>query len=202
MLNLIPTKIATRSLILCVAATGFLILNGAATYYVQHHLVFSVAQTRTISTALRNHTITDMVHDGLRSIAYAAILGTEIGATQDSIKKDLEDYISTASKAIESNKALKLPDDERVMLNDAGVALDDYIAETKLITEIALQDRTRALAMLPDFEIKFHNLERVLSGVGDQLEADTVAINQSSVEFESLANLAMFVIVSSLCRPL
>jgi methyl-accepting chemotaxis protein len=195
MLNLIPTKISTRSLLLCVAATGFLLVNGAATYYVQHRLVSNVEETRTIGTALRNHTITDMVHDGLRSTVYAALLGSEVGANPDSIKKDLEDYVAIATKAINSNKALNLQDDERTQLNEVATTIDDYIATIKHITESTSLHRSRAIALLPEFESKFHHLEKLLAEVGDHLEADTVKINQGSVEFANFANVAMFSVI-------
>ena len=188
-MTLFPRKISTQAIVLCIFSVVFLMLSGATSLFVGRRLVADVEQTRMIATALRNHTVADMVHDGLRSVAYAALVAAEIEQPVEKIDKEMDDYVVTINTVLADNRSLSLPPSVRAKLESVAEPLADFVAATKNVVTMSVQHRAEAVAALPGFETKFQGLERALDEVGDGIEAEAAAIETRSREFALLSQI-------------
>jgi len=172
-----PKTIAFRVNALCLAAAAVLFFTEIANWIMTQRLVESLDATRTIATAVRNHTIVDMVHDGLRSTVYSAFAAEELGLSRDDVEQDLTQYIATLDKMIGENKNLALSEESRKTLDGVERSLSDYKAATKAIVAAAFKNRAEARQMHGAFAEKFSALEKSLGEVGDNLEREASDIS-------------------------
>ena len=183
MASLVPRSIRARVQALCVAALTLVTACGITMVFVEGRLVADVGQARTVATALRNHTVADMVHDGLRSVVYSAFSANDTGKSPESIRKSLKDYESTLAEVSEVNKALNLTPEARAILDGVEKPFAEYVAATKTIVESTLADYAKGVALLPEFDGKFEQLVVAMDQAGDRLEAYTAAVSRHSEEF-------------------
>ncbi len=149
----------------------------------------NVGQMESVTTAVRNHTIADMVHDGLRSDVYAALLSKDIGRTRQQVETDLSEKAKVFDTAITENKALPLPPDVLAAIKEVEAPLNDYVATARKLIETAMTDRAAALVALPDFDKKFDALELSMEAAGAKIEAAAITIGDNAQNF--LANASM-----------
>lgn len=199
MLKTLKAKIVFGCLTAIAVTTGI----GLNSLYVKDRLISDLHETNTISVALRNHTIGDMVHDGLRSVVLSSLTAQELGTKQEDVEKDLSNMVATITRVISENKALALPDDVRSALDGVKQPLADYIAAAQKIVSLSFSNRSEALAAMPDFSQRFEALETALEQVGDRIQESAKTIGETSAAFASIGTyvstgaLLMGVLVTS-----
>jgi methyl-accepting chemotaxis protein len=210
-------SIKTRAIIVCSIAFVASVAGGSTSVLISGRLAEDVHRTDAIAVALRNHTLTDMVHDGLRSVVYASFSAKEIGKPDSEIEEDLGELLATLKQASEDRASVDLPPALKAIANSAEADLSAYTSSVKSIVAAARDDRARAIAMLPAFDQQFKALAERLEKIGDQLQESSAAIraeSESNVAFAkpiewgamilsagALAWLVLFVI-RGLIRPL
>jgi methyl-accepting chemotaxis protein len=183
-------SVKARAIVVSVVALAVTGAMGVTSLLVKDRLSSDLAQSTMMATAIRNHTVSDMIHDGLRSVVLNALLAKEIGTPEKDVRDELADMTATINKVVGDNKALPLPEEARKALADIDGPLADYIASAKHMVDRAFTDRTAAVDALPDFAEKFKALESRLDQVGDQLEGASVAIRESADKFSGVAGIA------------
>lgn len=172
----LPKRIKTRSLVLCFVAVCLMIASAAVSFQLENQLIKNVDDARRTGKALRNHTIGDMVHDGLRSTVYGTLMAEELGKSADDIKSELDDYVTTFRKVVADNRTVVLDDEARKALDGTERGIENYIELASRVVSTAIQDRAAAVALLPEFEKTFKEMEEVLEKAGNRLEEDTTSI--------------------------
>jgi methyl-accepting chemotaxis protein len=189
MLSAIPRKISTKLTLLCLVAVASLLLNGLTSYVVGKRLISDIEQTRNIGSALAQHTLRDMVHDGMRSIVYQSISASEIGTTAESVSGDYEDMLKIAGDALKVINQLDLSTDSHEKLSDVAAVFEKYFAMTKKISTTAFIDRKKALSMVSEFNTQFNELEKSQLIISNQLTAESAVIETNSKKFIAMAQI-------------
>ncbi len=198
-MSFLPKRIVTRSIALCVIAAGLLAMAGYVSRYVQTELLSKLSQTRNIGKAHEQHLYIDMVHDGLRGVVYESLVAGEFALPQEAVSQELEAKLAITNAAFAKLAALDLPAGIRVQLDEVAVASAGYIAATKQIAAASAADRNAAAALLPGFNAKFSNLERLQIEVSQLIEAESESITRNSEAFASFSgSLEMFMMALSL----
>ena len=196
--------IKVRALIACVVTMCVTIGISGLSLFSGQRLVDDLAQTRRIATALRNHSIADMYHEGLQSSAYAALTAGELKVSRAEIEKELKERAGKFRQLVADNQKIELPADARAALRDLAQPLAAYIATAERIVRLAFEDRPAALVAMADFNASFERLEKAMDSAGDRVEATAEAINERAAEFGAMATgmalgaLALGVAVSGL----
>lgn len=119
---------------------------------------------------MRNITLADMMHDGLRAIVYKAILGSQnndatlVKEAREEVKEFSENFKIYLS---EVEKANKDPASKKA-LDASKLDLEFYISESNKIVEVAATEGYgAALNILPDFNESFEKLEASLGNAGE-----------------------------------
>ena len=182
-----PRTLKVRAWILCVVTMLVTIAVGVVAHVVGRRLTDDLARTNMIATSLRNHTVGDMVHDGLRSVVYAALTAAELGTPRQDVEKDLAEMVDKLGKAVADNNGLDIPGDVKDALAGAAKPLDEYVAAARRITALAFTNRAQAIGEVPGFDARFQALEKALDEVGDRIEATAGRINEQATAFARLA---------------
>jgi methyl-accepting chemotaxis protein len=162
-----------------------IIASGAAVgaIWAQGRFVDDVAQTRLVGSVLRNHTLADMVHDGLRSDVYSALVATETGTNQKEVTNSVARKVELFNKVVGENQVLAQSATIKGALVEVETALADYVRSAQAISTLAFVDRPAAIVALPAFNTTFVALESAMMKVGDLIEAEAKAIEVSSDAF-------------------
>jgi methyl-accepting chemotaxis protein len=182
--------IKARALLVGVATMCVTIGIAAMSLVFGQRLVDDINATRRIASALRNHTIADMYHEGLQSSAYAALTAGELKVPRAEIEKELRDRAAKFRRALADNDKLDLAPDIRTALRGLEEPLAAYIAAAENIVKLAFDDRPAALAGMRAFNDRFENLEKAMGAAGDRLEAAVTDIDDSASRFSSIAMAA------------
>src|SRR5690349_17097306 len=104
-------SIKARAIVVSVVALAVTGAMGVTGLVVKSRLSSDLAQSTMMATAIRNHTISDMIHDGLRSVVLNALLAKEIGTPEKEVRDELAEMTETINKVIGDNKAMPLPEE-------------------------------------------------------------------------------------------
>jgi methyl-accepting chemotaxis protein len=182
-------SIGRRAIALSALAIALLLLNGATNYIVGKKLLTNIEQTRMIGTAIRNHTLTDMEHEGLRAIAYEAISSRDIGGGKTVILQRLSNSTLSINKLLLVNQMLPLNESSHAIVLNVMGPLNEYIGMVRKVVNLSYEDHARAMGLLPEMDKKFDNLEQILREAGDNLEADSSKLNAFSDAFNKKAQI-------------
>jgi methyl-accepting chemotaxis protein len=182
-------------LIACVVSSAVIIgALGLISYADTASLGRELHQTEALAIALRNHTIGDMLHDGLRADVYAALYAaTTGGENKEALVKETNEHTQQFREIIEKNGAASLPDAAKAALNAVDAPLKAYIDAAEKIVATVFADRDKAVSMLKDFDERFSALEVAMDKAGDQIQEATVAQTAEAHGFERIARTASIV---------
>jgi methyl-accepting chemotaxis protein len=171
------------------AILSFLVMTGVAssTVLLKSRLSHDLDRTVTISIAVRNHTIIDMLHDGLRSVVYAALSATELGIPAEDVRNRLAEFVDKFHTVLGENKKLDLPGDLREALNQVEGPLNSYVAAAENLVNLSFTSRQSAIRSVPEFDAKFDALEKSLDAVGTRMNAVTEQIDREAKQFAATA---------------
>jgi methyl-accepting chemotaxis protein len=122
--------------------------------------------------AVRNMTLTDMVHDGIRANAFHALIlsgSTDAKAIKEVVDEG-EEFAKNVDAYLNILRGLPLPEQTRREIEPVRVKLDAYGGVARQIVSVALAgDSAKAMAMLPDFQARFVALEDDLGKLGSAI---------------------------------
>lgn len=145
--------------------------------------------------AVRNMTLADMMHDGLRSVALASLLASESNDMNElaTIAKEATEKSDDFGKYLANLEELKLNEDTKKAIADTKPEMDLYIQETAGIVRLAQAEGFKAASSeLPKFNQSFKVLEGKMEGLGELIEKDAAVAHNSAGLFH-IWNLAMSV---------
>ncbi len=158
---------------------------------------------RTRSPSLcRNHTLADMVHDGLRSDVYAALMAGETGVKKEQILADVAEKAKVFDTAITENKALALPPEAIAVIGGVEQPLESYVTNANPSLHWPLRIGPAALTKLTEFNTAFDTLETAMEDAGAKIEAIGLGIEEGARDFSRMATIATWAGVSHHSRGL
>lgn len=141
---------------------------------------------------VRTATLIDMYHDGLRAVAFRAIIASQ--------RQDKEELAASADEADEFGNKMKssiqtiaqseIAADTRANLTATLPLIDQYVSSAKAIVKESAADYQAALAMLPKFLEAFSQLEKALDALGESIETHA---QQATERADAEAQRAEFV---------
>lgn len=139
------------------------------------------------ATAIRNHTIGDMLHDGLRADVYAALIRSDTGADGAETIAETRAHAKEFSERIAATKAIVSSPETLSRLRALDEPLQSYIAQAAALVELAFRDRKAALDGMTLFDERFEALETSMKEAGDALEAEALAAQAGAGSARQLA---------------
>ncbi|MDP3602829.1 MAG: methyl-accepting chemotaxis protein [Bosea sp. (in: a-proteobacteria)] len=139
------------------------------------------------ATAIRNHTIGDMLHDGLRADVYAALIRSDAGQDGAETIAETRAHAQEFSERIAATKAIVSSPQTLARLQALDEPLKSYITQAVTLVELAFRDRQAALAGMPLFDERFEALETSMKEAGDALEAEALAAQTGAGSARQLA---------------
>lgn len=128
-------------------------------------------EVTSIAVALRTHTVSDMMHDTLRSDVYSALYNSaQDPAQKDAIIGEMREHAREFGELIAKNEGADLPADVKAAISEVKEPLAQYITAAERLVVAAFQDREQAIKLLPDFTERFSTLETAMENVGDRIE--------------------------------
>lgn len=171
-------SIKTKLMILSGALLFLVAFVGGTSYYGEMLLMKSLNDiTHVQLPAVRNMTLTDMMHDGLASVVYQSLYIAEKPDATAEQKKEVADQLKELTdnmhKSISDIDALDIKPETKTKIADAKPKIESYVKSVEEITALALGGRKDlAEAKVPEFQTAFTELEEKLEALGEQIEND------------------------------
>ncbi|MEQ1714565.1 MAG: methyl-accepting chemotaxis protein, partial [Hyphomicrobium sp.] len=141
-----------------------------SSWYLAMEFASKLKQLNNISTALRNHTNGDMMHDALRGDVYASLFASlKSPERKDEIIEETRKHAEQFASLIADNKALELPEQIKSALQSIDVPLEAYTASALGLVAMAYVDHKRAENAVADFDARFSAVEAAMESAGDLL---------------------------------
>lgn len=179
---------------------------GCINYYNSNRMMSQMkGLSEVLVPLIYNMGLTDMVHDGLRGNVYSAIVhsGSPDKAEITTIREEAADYEAKILGYWKVISGLKLDDDLHKEISDVDKPMEEYIAEAKVMRELALSGKLdEAMKGLPSFFKKFKSLEKELDDAekkANELSANTkdeILQHASRADIINLLIIAIFVMLS------
>ncbi len=150
--------------------------------------------------ATREMTLVDMMHDAIRGSVYRSILisGTKDTGELEEFKTEFAEYIKSIDGHFSALSQFPLPPAVKSQIETAKPNVVAYVEAAKKVVDVAISGRAEAaLAMLPEFNTQFKNLEEPLEALGESIEkiGAAVAIEKDAVS-DRMAWISMVLLFS------
>lgn len=152
--------------------------------------------------AVRNMTLTDMMHDGIRAVVFRALIVAE--SDDAKLKKEVEEEYSEMSENISKYltilSELKLSESLKAKINSADTDVKSYVEAGKTVLAKALSgERKQATELMPAFEEAFSKLEESLGKIGDEIEAfSQEEVKKAGVDAETSVRVMLLTVFCGL----
>ncbi|SIR38291.1 MULTISPECIES: methyl-accepting chemotaxis protein [unclassified Bosea (in: a-proteobacteria)] len=180
-------SLRTRFALLCLFLAFITSAVAGIGIYSSSRMGGAIDELANSATAIRNHTIGDMLHDGLRADVYAALIRSDTGLDGAETTAETRAHAQEFSERIAATKAIVESAETRARLEALDEPLKSYIAQAVTLVELAFRDRKAALAGMALFDERFEALEKSMKEAGDALEAEAVAAQASAGTARGLA---------------
>lgn len=163
--------IGKKLTVLC--ALSLLTIAGfsARSYITSKRVAAGVEASTTFTIAMRNHMMSDMMHDAIRGDALAGIVA-DTPAERNAALSDFNEHVAVINEQLKQNAELPLNPTIHEALVDAQGDLDQYIKATRAHLE-ALVANPKSATVLPEpVKSAFEHLEVKLGKVGELIEAE------------------------------
>jgi methyl-accepting chemotaxis protein len=148
--------------------------------------------------AVRNMTLADMMHDGLRAVVYRALyVANNPSATKEDraeVAEELKEFTTNITTYKENLRALNLNPETDKMLEEAGPVIEKYKEASTTVVGLALSDRkSEAYAQLPEFNAVFLDVGERFGAIGEKIEADAGRVRDAGKDTPGLVLMISFV---------
>lgn len=137
--------------------------------------------------AVRNMTLADMMHDGLRAVVFNALFAAEEKNVDElkELTKEVEEKSQDFSKYLSELSKLPIHKETKKAIEATYPELQVYIADSKNIVRLASElklEETKKL--VPAFMTSFKNLEVKMEKLGELIEADAKEENTDGKDIQ------------------
>jgi methyl-accepting chemotaxis protein len=173
----------SRVVALCGLSFCLVVAAALTTIYVEKTILANLDESVIESSALRNLTLADMYHDGIRSVVYSAFSAADLKNDPESVRKDFEKYSTDYATVVASNKALNLDKDFRSILLPAEKAFNEYLVLARKTIDLVLQDKEKNIDEMQKFEASFAAVRGLMDDAGDKIEKHSAEHSSESKHF-------------------
>ncbi len=134
--------------------------------------------------AVRNMTLVDMMHDGLRAVVYKSIIASQTGneAMASEAREEIKEFSENIRKYLENVGALPLDEKIKKSLDASKPAVETYTKSSDELVQMALtQGASQALSNIDPFNAAFEELEEKLGTLGGLIEEESNRSSQVSI---------------------
>ncbi|MDO9184124.1 MAG: methyl-accepting chemotaxis protein [Bacteriovorax sp.] len=131
---------------------------------------------------IRNMTLVDMMHDGLRAVVYHAVL---VSASKDqkeliAVREEFEDFSKNIKKYLSNIDKLQINPAIRSAIAITTPKVENYVKDAEEVVSLALAGKTEAATgRLPLFQEAFEVLENDLENLGALIEKEAKQSNEN-----------------------
>lgn len=146
--------------------------------------------------AVRNMTLADMMHDGLRSVVLASLLAAQNGdlAELKNIKEESIEKSQDFKKYLTTLESLPLNSNTKKAIEGTKPEMDQYIEITDRIVNLAIdKGYSEVYLQMPTFNQAFKKLEDEMESLGELIEQDAHTAHQSGSLFRTINIIASIV---------
>ncbi len=186
----------SRVIALCSLSFFLVVAAALTTIYVERTILLDLEEYKTESTALRNHTLAEMYHDGIRSAVYSAFSADELKKDPGAIRKDFEVYSADYATVVANNKALDLDEGIHSILAPAEKAFGEYLAVSRATIASVLEDETKGPDLMQKFDASFFALRTLMDDAGDKIEKHSAQHALASKNFTYTGRLVSTLLVA------
>ncbi len=132
--------------------------------------------------AVRNMTLADMMHDGLRGVVYSSLVAAQAKNIEElkEIRTECDEKSSDFEKYLNILENLDIRPETKAAINDAKPSLRNYIATSKEIVGLAAAGKLReAQDKIDAFNTSFKKLETQMEGLGELIINDAFAVRDA-----------------------
>ena len=167
-------------------------ITGGCGVYAARQLSGELATSAKVSSLLRNHMEADMMHDAMRGDVLSSLLARDpaMGIDVSEIKADAADHAQTFRASVRAGEALA-DEDLAPTLHALDQPIEEYAKATNDMVALASSDPSAAVAALPKFVAKFHELEGLMSNASDKIEARVAAETKKANAIAATAQTIM-----------
>jgi methyl-accepting chemotaxis protein len=185
--------LSQKALVGAVSMFALVALCGGANFWTTTTLTSALETTNHDGEMLQLHMTADMMHDAMRSDAFAALAARfpESGLSLADVKTSLQEHANEFHAAIAQEAELDVSDEVRAALKGVEAPLDAYLAAAERLVALVETDPANAMAGLPAFMKQFGALEAEMESVTEVISADALA---SITAANANADLAMIMI--------
>ncbi|MEZ4873654.1 MAG: methyl-accepting chemotaxis protein [Bdellovibrionales bacterium] len=154
-------------------------LLGALSYNKGNQLLSELSKVAKVQIpAIRNMTLIDMMHDGMRAVVYGAILHSESDNSEglQSFVNEQQEFASNFKTYFSALDSLDISPTAKAAVESAKPDVDLYIEANYKIVQLASSGKAQiAKESLGQFEASFEKLEVSLGELGELIEAESSA---------------------------
>lgn len=191
-------SVRARLFIIVTMATLMLATAVGIGYYSLTASYKGLQSVNVITTILRNHVESDMMHDALRADVLAAMLAAaqKNKAAGDQAKADIDEHTKIFRDLLAANEALAKGNEIRAALAEIRPKLEDYISAANL--QVSKADQPTGFQ---DFMVSFKELEGAMRNASDLIEGLAQRTTEETDQTTStmiyvMAGIAAFSLVS------
>ncbi len=192
-------SIKTKTFFLSTILMGVLISIGGVSIYALDHLGKSLTTVSMQSLpAVRNMTLVDMMHDGVRAVVYRSLLAsTDEKASVEEEYKEFSENISLYIANIEKLGLDQKLNDEIKKSHPAIVNFQE--SGLKVVTTAMSGDKDGANLLMPAFMKSFEELEVRLETLGEMIEAEATKQSEQGQKYAAdLTKLTLYMVIAGL----
>ncbi len=162
---------------LCFGLLGIILAISVSSHWTSHLLMGQLDSTVNVQmVAIRNMTLADMMHDGIRGVVAESLLAAneKDQKASDELLKELHEKCADFEKYISVLDGLPLKAETKEAIAAAKPSLEKYISQSKNIVQVS-HDKgyAEAHALFPAFSESFEDLEKKMEHLGNQIESDS-----------------------------
>jgi methyl-accepting chemotaxis protein len=187
------TSLKSRIALLCAVMAMILAATAGAGFHASSKMGETIDAITASASAIRNHTIGDMLHDGLRADVYAALIRSEDKSDGSETIGEAREHAKEFRERITTTKALVTSSEASAKLAALDKPLEDYISQAVQIVELAFKDRRAAQAQMDTFDSRFTALEGSMEAAGDALEQEALTSQENARSARQIARIAAIV---------
>lgn len=185
---------------LCTSLMALVIIVGGVQFYSGKVVAEKLDEiTHVHMPALKEMSDADMMHDGLRAVAFRAILVSQKGSEDEKREtaEEFKEFSDTIRANLKKIDGLNVRKETHDAISQAGPEIETYIRATEDVVGLSLAGRTEtALQKLEDFQKQFKNLEEKLEKLGELIERDAEEVKNESESLSKSLQILSIVIMS------
>jgi methyl-accepting chemotaxis protein len=138
--------------------------------------------------AIRNMTLADMMHDGLRAVVYNSLVAADANNTDElkELKAEADEKGADFAKYIMNLDKLDINETTKKAIKEVVPELEKFVSDSKELVGYASDLKAdQAKKLLPQFMKSFKVLEVKMEKLGELIEADTAKVNEEGKDIQS-----------------